>query len=82
MEATARMTSKGQVTVPKAVRDALGLDEGDSVAFRVEGQRAVLARIPDLLDLAGSVPVPAARRGASWDEIRAHASKAAARRSR
>ncbi|MCJ7436304.1 MAG: AbrB/MazE/SpoVT family DNA-binding domain-containing protein [Acidimicrobiia bacterium] len=48
------MTSKGQVTVPKAVRDALGLDEGDTVAFRVEGQRAMLARIPDLLDLAGA----------------------------
>ena len=37
------MSSKGQVTVPKAVRDALGLGEGDDVVFRVEGDRAVLA---------------------------------------
>jgi AbrB family looped-hinge helix DNA binding protein len=82
MEAAARMTSKGQVTVPKVVRDALGLDEGDEVVFRVEGERAVLARLPGLLDLAGVVPVPVAKRGASWDEIRKHTRVARARRSR
>ena len=36
----AKITSKGQVTLPKAVRDALGLKEGDEVVFRVEGKRA------------------------------------------
>jgi antitoxin PrlF len=66
----ARMSSKGQVTVPKAVRDALGLAEGDAVVFRVDGLRATLARTPDLLDLAGTVVVPPEARGASWDEIR------------
>jgi AbrB family looped-hinge helix DNA binding protein len=53
-----------QITLPKAVRDALGLHEGDQVVFRVEGDRAVLARIPELLDLAGTVSVPAGKRGA------------------
>jgi antitoxin PrlF len=66
----ARMTSKGQVTVPKAVRDALELREGDQVVFRVEGGRATLGRTPDLLDLAGSVPVPADKRGTPWNEVR------------
>ena len=70
MDVAARLTSKGQVTIPKAVRDALGLRDGDEVVFRVEGSRAVLARTTHLLDLAGSVPVPAAKRGASWNEIR------------
>ena len=42
MDAAAKMTSKGLVTVPKVVRDALGLAEGDEVVFRVEGHRAVL----------------------------------------
>jgi len=69
MEAAAKVTSKGQVTVPKAVRDALGLCEGDEVVFRVEGNRAVLARTVDFLELAGSVSVPAAKRSVAWDEI-------------
>jgi AbrB family looped-hinge helix DNA binding protein len=70
MEVSATVTSKGQVTIPKQVREALGIVEGDHVLFRVEGGRATLARTRDLLDLAGSVSVPAAKRGARWDEVR------------
>ena len=69
MDAAARVTSKGQVTVPKAVRDALGIREGDEVVFHVEGNRAVLTRTPDFLALAGSVSVPAAKRNAAWDDV-------------
>ncbi len=69
MDAAAKVTSKGQVTVPKAVRDALGIKEGDEVVFRVDGNRALLARTPDFLDLAGSIRVPAARRNVAWDEV-------------
>lgn len=69
MDVAARVTSKGQVTVPKAVRDALGIREGDELVFRVQGHRAVLARTPDFLSLAGSIEVPAEKRGASWDEV-------------
>ncbi|MBU1494272.1 MAG: AbrB/MazE/SpoVT family DNA-binding domain-containing protein [Actinobacteria bacterium] len=71
MDVAARVTSKGQITIPKAVRDALGIAEGDEIVFRVEQHRAVLARTPNLLDLAGAVDVPATRRGAAWDEVRA-----------
>jgi AbrB family looped-hinge helix DNA binding protein len=82
MDAAARVTSKGQVTVPKAVRDALGIKEGDEVVFRVEGNRAVLARTPDFLDLAGSVSIPAAKRNVAWDDVlgRTRAARADRRR--
>ena len=70
MDVAAKITSKGQVTLPKAVRDALGLREGDRVVFRVDGERAVLARTPDFLDLAGTIDVPVERQGATWQEIR------------
>lgn len=69
MDVAARITSKGQVTVPKVVRDALGIREGDEVVFRVEGNRAVLARTPDFLALAGSITVPAAKRNAAWGDV-------------
>jgi looped-hinge helix DNA binding domain, AbrB family len=69
MEITARLSSKGQLTVPRAVRDALSLEEGDRLVFRVEGGHAVLARTADLLALAGSVSVPTAKRGTPWTEV-------------
>ena len=82
VDAAARVTSKGQVTVPKAVRDALGIREGDEVVFHVEGNRAVLARTPDFLALAGSVSVPAAKRNAAWDDVirKTRAARSATRR--
>ena len=74
MDVAARITSKGQITIPKPVREALNLGEGDQVVFRViEGGRAILARTPDLLELAGSVPVPPEVRGLPWEEIRRRA---------
>ena len=69
VDAAAKVTSKGQVTVPKAVRDALGIKEGDEVVFRVEGNRAVLARTQEFLALAGTIRVPAAKRNVAWDEV-------------
>lgn len=72
MDVVSHITSKGQVTVPKAVREALGLKEGDRVVFRVSGERAELARTIDLLELAGAVSVtaPEAETSAGWDEVR------------
>jgi antitoxin PrlF len=32
----ATLTSKGQLTIPKAIRDALGLHEGDQVRFELD----------------------------------------------
>jgi len=76
MDVAAKLTSKGQITVPKLVRERLQLEPGDQVLFRVEADRAVLARTPNFLDLAGVVPVPPEKRGVAWEEIRREAWKA------
>ncbi|MBI2980802.1 MAG: type II toxin-antitoxin system PrlF family antitoxin [Deltaproteobacteria bacterium] len=47
--ATATLTSKGQTTVPKEVRDFLGLHEGDQIEF-VIGRGEVVLR-PATLDV-------------------------------
>jgi AbrB family looped-hinge helix DNA binding protein len=82
MDAAARVTSKGQITVPKAVRDALGIKQGDEVVFRVEGNRAILARTPGFLTLAGSISVPAGKRNTGWTEVirKTRAARASSRR--
>jgi len=71
MDVPATVSSKGQVTLPKSVREALELKEGDRVLFRVLEGRAVLAKVADFLDLAGSVTVPASKKRASWSEVKA-----------
>jgi len=37
-----RITSKGQVTIPKAVREKLGVGPGSDIGFREEGEKIVL----------------------------------------
>lgn len=70
MDVAAKLTSKGQLTIPKAVREALALEPGDRVLFRVEENRAIMAQTKDFLELAGSVGVPPGKAGRDWDEIR------------
>jgi antitoxin PrlF len=62
------------------VRVALDLHEGDELLFRVEDRRAVVAKTPDFLSLAGSVPVPAGRRGTAWDHVLRETRRARAER--
>ena len=39
------MTTKGQMTVPKRVRTAVGLAEGDLVVFEVDGPRVTFQKV-------------------------------------
>ena len=41
----AKMTSKGQVTVPKAVRDGLGLKPGDTLVYELEGNSVRVRKV-------------------------------------
>jgi AbrB family looped-hinge helix DNA binding protein len=53
---TAKVTSKGQITIPKEVRDALGLVPGDRVAFRLVEDAAILEpETFDIKELFGSL---------------------------
>lgn len=43
---TVRLGAKGQIVVPKAVRDQLSLKEGDTLMLVVDGQRVILRARP------------------------------------
>ena len=45
-----RVTSKAQITIPKAVRLALGLLPGDDVIWEIEGDQVVMARAKVAID--------------------------------
>jgi AbrB family looped-hinge helix DNA binding protein len=73
----ARMTSKGQITVPKDVRLKLNLKPGDRVLFIVENDGAVRMRAinKDISSLIGILPRP--KRAATLEEIEAAIQRAA-----
>ena len=54
----AKVTFKGQVTIPKEIRNALNIEEGESVVFVVEGDHAIMKPLKkkSLLDFYGSLP--------------------------
>ncbi len=58
--ATATITSKGQITIPKAVRTKLGVDTGDRVEFieTADGVYQLVAATHDVKTLKGIVPKP------------------------
>ena len=71
MQDFARVSSKGQITIPKAVREALCLKKGDAVLFTFDGDEATIKRIPDLMEIAGTLKVPEDKKNVPWKEIRA-----------
>lgn len=40
-----RLTTKAQTTIPLPVRTALGLREGDEIAYEIDGGRVVLSKV-------------------------------------
>ena len=69
MAGDATLTSKGQTTIPKEIRDSLGMQPGDRLTFTLLPGGTVLMRVKNkrLMDLAGSLrkkgrkPVPLAQ---------------------
>ena len=50
------ITRKGQVTIPKPIRDQLGLEEGEKVMFIRRGDEVLLKVLRgSILDLKGTV---------------------------
>ena len=48
------MSSKGQIAIPKAVRDALNLTEGTKLTVEIRGQEIVLSKEPVWKKLEGA----------------------------
>jgi len=66
----ATITSKGQMTVPKAVRDALNIKPGDKCYVWVrDGEMIVIPRNKSFADLAGILGKPPYGAGATIDDL-------------
>ncbi|MDD3249344.1 MAG: AbrB/MazE/SpoVT family DNA-binding domain-containing protein [Smithellaceae bacterium] len=73
------VTTKGQVTIPKPIRDALGIGPNDRITFIQEGERVLLQPVRALKSFRGAVKT---KGPGSFDEERAHAKTAVAGRNK
>ena len=77
--ATSRGTSKGQTTIPKEIRERLGIKAGDRVAFLLRDDGVLLRPVKGtLLDLRGSIRPR--RHPEDLDEVRRVAKEALAKK--
>ncbi len=78
---TSTLTSRGQTTIPKPIREALQLRPGDRVEFILEGDQVVLRRAgADLTALDGMID-RSDREAATVEEMDQAIERAAARNS-
>ena len=66
-----RITSKGQVTIPKQIREELKLKESDNLEVRIVDNTIVMENFESFDDLKGSLKIPDKYRGKNWEEIEA-----------
>lgn len=76
---SAVVTSKGRITIPKEVREALGVDAGDRVEFveTAKGVYEIVAVAKDVRELKGMIARP--RKPVSVEDMRRAAARRAAR---
>jgi len=69
---TARVTSKGQITIPLSIRRKLNIQQGDVLEFVMSGERVEILRMGTVDDFYGSVKVTGTQ---DFKEIRRHTMK-------
>jgi antitoxin PrlF len=74
----AKVTTKGQVTIPKKIRDVLRIQPNDRIDFERDGEKIVMVPIRTLQDFRGAVR--AKRKSAAFDVERSRAKAAVAKR--
>ncbi len=55
MSTTATITTKGQVAIPKAIRDYFGLRPSDKLRFSVDGDKIIAQRAHTLDSMMGFI---------------------------
>jgi antitoxin PrlF len=61
MNSAYSITSKYQVTIPKDVREQVGLQDGDRVSFVAEGDTIIVRKVRSLKDVADKIAKKVAR---------------------
>ena len=70
-----KILPKGQITLPKKIREAMNIKEGDTLLVEKSGGEIVMRKGKTIFDYAGTLP----NLGVSIDELRERASEEVAK---
>ncbi len=74
----AKVTTKGQVTIPKKIRDVLRIQPNDRIDFERDGEKIIMVPIKTLQDFRGAVRTK--RKSSTFEAERSKAKAAVAKR--
>ena len=78
LHSTAKVTSKGQITIPKDVRELLGIQTGSVILFEQEEERGVIYPTKTIRDYRGYLKGRA--KGGDFDKVRSVTKEAIAKK--
>ncbi len=64
-----KITRKGQVTIPKKIRDRLELEESDNLEVKIVDNCIVMEKLESFDSLKGSLKIPKKYSKTGWDGI-------------
>ncbi len=53
---TVKILAKGQITLPKKIRDALDLKIGDTLIIEEQKEHIIIKKVNTIFDMAGTLP--------------------------
>jgi len=75
------LTSKGQMTIPKEVRNALKLKSSEKIIIVVEGDHAVIKPLRgNIMDIGGSIRIPDREKPVDFHKVRGEVRKRVAKK--
>jgi AbrB family looped-hinge helix DNA binding protein len=69
------ISKNNQTTIPKEIREKLGLRPGDRVEYELLDDLVILKAVPSILDLAGIFKIPKDKQNIPFKKVREEARK-------
>ncbi len=74
------ITKKGQITIPKSIRDKLAIKDNDKFSVKLVGNKTIIEKIPSLLELESSIKTTGEKNKSNWKEIERETHEARAKK--
>jgi AbrB family looped-hinge helix DNA binding protein len=64
-----RLSSRGQITLPSAIRKKTGIKPGSKIEIEARDNEVIIRPMRSVMDIAGIFVIPEDKKGMDWNEI-------------